>query len=73
MKKEIHPFDEYLLAEKELQNGNKEKAAVLLSSCFGIGKVTEPIRNNIDRILDMGTNAHKIFLPLLVHECKRRS
>ncbi len=68
----MHPIDQFIVAMEESAKGNHEKANSYIASCFGSERVTEPIRNNVARILDRNTLLHKAILPLIVHEGKKR-
>lgn len=67
-----HPIDEYVMAVTEYQSGNKEEAERYLASSLGSKTVTQPIKDNFERLIDKNTTAHKTILPLIVNECRKR-
>jgi len=66
-----HPIDLYVEAQNSLREGKKDEAAQKLSQALGSDKVTQPIKNAIDKLLDKETYAHGVVLGIMESESKR--
>jgi len=66
-----HPIDLYVEAQNNLREGERDKAAEKLSQALGSDKVTQPIKNGIDKLLDPETYAHEVILGIIESEIRR--
>lgn len=70
--KKMHPIDEYLFAIEDHKKNNTVSAGNYLHRAIGSEIISSAINNNLSRILDINSVAHKVVLPLIVHESKKR-
>jgi outer membrane protein assembly factor BamD (BamD/ComL family) len=66
-----HPIDLYVEAQDNLREGKRDEAAEKLSQALGSDKVTQPIKNGIDKLLYPGTYAHEVVLGIMESEIRR--
>jgi len=57
----MRPLDFWIEAQIEYMKGNKDKAAEYVAKSLG-GEVNDIVRNSIDKIMDVRSEAYKLML-----------